>query len=236
MPRRSPDTARPGWDARPVPTAVLAPPRRTGLRWSAQAAGLGAVAGLAAKVADDAGPGWLADLGSYPAAWVLAVALLGWRAPSTRLAALGSALFFAVMSVAYYGWAVLVLGFGLRANAVLLVAWWVLSVTAVPLFAVGVRWAAAHRGVVPGALLAGAAALAVADGTLRQLWLAGTGALPAGFPLHPVQAVAGVVVAVVVAGVLPRHGRTRAVALVLLAPAALVATAGLDVLGSLLPG
>ena len=81
-----------------------------------------------------------------------------------------------------------------------------------------------------------AAALAVADGSLRQLWLAGTGALPEGFPLHPVQAVAGVVVALVVAGVLPAHGRTRAVALVLLAPAAVVATAGLEVLGGLLPG
>ena len=38
---------------------------------------LGVLAGVAAKAADESGLRWAADLGSYPAAWVLAVALLG---------------------------------------------------------------------------------------------------------------------------------------------------------------
>ena len=44
-------------------------------------AGLGLVAGALAEAADESGPRWAADLGSYPAAWVLAVALLGGAAP-----------------------------------------------------------------------------------------------------------------------------------------------------------
>jgi GAF domain-containing protein len=167
---------------------------------------------------------------------VLAVALLARAARSVRVAAATSAVFFTVMSVAYYGWAVGVLGFGLRANLVLLAAWTVLSLTAVPLFAVVVHLATRRRGVLPGTVLAGAAAVALADRTLWQLWLAASGGLPPGTPLHPVQAVAGVVVALVVAGVLPRHGRTRAVALVLLVPAAVLATLGVDLLYGLLPG
>ncbi|KQS66518.1 hypothetical protein [Modestobacter sp. Leaf380] len=189
---------------------------------------------MAAKAADASGVGWLADLGSHPAAWVLAVALLARAAPTGRLAAVGSAVFFAVMSLAYYAFAVVVLGFDLRGQLVLLAAWTVLSLTAVPLFAVVVHLATRHRGVLPGAVLAGAAALALADRTLWELWLAATGDAPG--VLHPVQAVAGVVVALVVAGVLPRHGRTRAVALVLLAPAAVAATWGVDLLYGLLPG
>jgi hypothetical protein len=42
---------------------------------------LGLVAGALAKAADESGSRWAADLGSYPAAWVLAVALLGGAAP-----------------------------------------------------------------------------------------------------------------------------------------------------------
>lgn len=204
-------------------------PRATGR--TALLAGLGLVAGVAAKVADASGVSWLADLGSYPAAWVLAVALVARTAPSTRSAATGSAVFFAVMSTGYYGWAVGVLGFGLRANLVLLAAWGVLSVTAVPAFAAVVREACVRRGVLPGALLAGAASLALAD---RTSWLLVV--RPEGVPLHPVQGVVAAVVALVVAGVLPRHHRTRVVALALLVPAAVLTAAAVDVLYSLLPG
>jgi hypothetical protein len=45
---------------------------------------LGVLAGVTAKAADESGWGWAADLGSYPAAWVLAVALIGGSAPSVR--------------------------------------------------------------------------------------------------------------------------------------------------------
>jgi len=64
-----------------------APPRRrAGLRLLATFAGLGVLAGVAAKAADESGWRWAADLGSYPAAWVLAVAVIGrsaTRAPPT---------------------------------------------------------------------------------------------------------------------------------------------------------
>ena len=61
---------------------------------------LGLVAGALAEAADESGLRWAADLGSYPAAWVLAVALLGRAAWSVPAAAARSAVFFAAMSVA----------------------------------------------------------------------------------------------------------------------------------------
>ena len=183
-------------------------------------AGLGLVAGALAKAADESGLGWAADVGSYPAAWVLAVALLGRAAPTVRAAAARSAVFFAAMSLAYYAWAALVLGFGWNR---LLVAWLVLSATAVPAVAAAVQWAARRPGLLPGVLLAGTAGIVLAGGAV----LGDAGA-------HPVQAVADVAVAGVLAAVLPRHGRTRLWALVLLAPATWLAGRGLDVLAALL--
>ena len=158
-------------------------------------AGLGLVAGALAKAADESGWGWAADLGSFPAVWVLAVALLGRAAPTVRAAVARSAVFFAAMSVAYYAWAALVLGFGWNR---LLVAWLLLSVTAVPAVAAAVQWATRRPGPLPGALLAGAAGIVLAGG-----------AVLADARAHPVQAVADVVVAAVLVTVLPRHGRTR---------------------------
>lgn len=197
----------------------------------------GALTGVLAKAADAGGPAWAADLGSDPAAWVLAVALLGQSAPSVRAAAVRAAVFFAAMSVAYYGWEVTVLGAGPSGRVVALpVAWLVLSATAVPAFAVVVRAACLRRGAASGALLALAAGVAPADGAAWQLWQAATGSLPAGVPLRPVQAAAGVAVALVLTAVLPRHGRTRAVAVVLLVPAAALAAAAVDLLYRALPG
>ncbi|TFV44632.1 hypothetical protein [Blastococcus sp. TF02A-35] len=58
---------------------------------AAAAALAGVLAGVAAKAADESGWQWAADLGTYPAAWVLAVALLGrcarrpgWRPSGVR--------------------------------------------------------------------------------------------------------------------------------------------------------
>jgi hypothetical protein len=183
-------------------------------------AGLGLVAGALAKAADESGSGWAADLGSFPAAWVLAVALLGRAAPTVRAAAARSAVFFAVISVAYYAWAALVLGFGWNR---LLVAWLLLSVTAVPAVAAAVQWATRRPGPLPGALLAGAAGIVLAGG-----------AVLADARAHPVQAVADVVVAAVLVTVLPRHGRTRLWAPALLLPATWLAGRGLAVLAALL--
>lgn len=183
-------------------------------------AGLGLVAGALAKAADESGLRWAADLGSYPAAWVLAVAALGGAAPTVRTAAARAAVFFAAMSVAYYVWAALVLGFGWNS---LLVAWLLLSATAVPAVAAAVQWAARRPGPVPGALLAGTAGIVLAGGAV----LGDAGA-------HPVQAAADVVVAGVLTAVLPRHGRTRLWASALLLPATWPAGRGLDVLAALL--
>ncbi len=181
-------------------------------------AGLGLVAGALAKAADESGLGWAADLGSYPAAWVLAVALLGRAAATVRAAAARSAVSFATMSVAYYAWAALVLGWNR-----LLAAWLLLSVTAVPAVGAAGQWATRRAGPLPGALLAGAAGTVLAGGAV--LADAGT---------HPVQAVADVAVAAVLVAVLPRHGRIRLWALVLLAPTIWLAGRGLDVLAALL--
>jgi hypothetical protein len=134
---------------------------------------LGLLAGIAAKAADESGLAWAADLGSYPALWVLAVALVGRAAPGAPTAALRSALFFAAMSVAYYAWAALVLGFGWNR---LLVAWLLLSVTAVPAVAAAVQWATRRAGPLAGGVLAGAAGIVLAGGAvLRATWLAAAG-------------------------------------------------------------
>ncbi|NEM06450.1 DUF6518 family protein [Geodermatophilus normandii] len=180
----------------------------------------GLLAGVAAKAADESGQAWAADLGSYPAAWVLAVAALGRWAPSARAAAARACVFFAVMSVAYYAWAALVLGFGWNR---LLGAWLVLSATAVPAVAVAVHRATRRDGPLPGALLAGAAGIVL-----------GGGAVLGDAAAHPVQAAADVLVAGALVAVLPRQARTRLWAVVLLAPATWLAARGLDVLQALL--
>lgn len=202
---------------------------RAGLKEPVALAGLallGVVAGIAAKAADESGPTWAADLGSYPAAWVLAVALIGRFAPTLAAAAARAAAFFAAMTVAYYAWAAWVLGFGWSR---LLPVWLVLAATAVAAVAAVVRWASDRPGVLPGALMALVAGIAAADGGLRGLWLWAQGLLPWA-ATRPVQAVAEVVVAVVVAVVLPRNGVTRFWAAVLLVPMAWVAGELLDAL------
>jgi hypothetical protein len=157
---------------------------------------------------------------SYPAAWVLAVALLGRAAPTVCAAAARSAAFFAAMSVAYYAWAALALGFGWNR---LLGAWLLLSATAVPAVAAAVRWATRCPDLLPGAPLAGTAGIVLAGG-----------AVLADATARPVQAVADVAVAAVLVVVLPRDARTRLWAAVLLVPATWLAGRGLAVLAALL--
>jgi hypothetical protein len=189
-------------------------------RWLPGAALTGVLAGVAAKAADESGLTWAADLGSYPAAWVLTVALVGRAAPTPAAAAARSAVFFAAMSVAYYAWAAVVLGFGWNR---LLAAWLLLSATAVPAVAVAVQGATRRPGWFPGALLAGAAGIVLAGGAVL-----GDAAA------HPVQVVVDVLVAGALVTVLPRDGRTRLGALVLLAPATGLAALGLRVLAGFL--
>lgn len=184
------------------------------------AAVAGVLAGIAAKAGDESGWRWAADLGSYPAAWVLVVALIGWTAPSPGAAVVRAGVFFAAMTVAYYGWAALVLDFGWDVR--LLLAWLVLSATAVPLAAAAAHWSTRRCGWWPAALLAMAAGIGVGGGALTE---AGS---------HPVQAVADVLVAAVLVVGLPRDGRTRLAAALLTLPLAWGAAQLLDVLRAVL--
>jgi hypothetical protein len=182
--------------------------------------GLGTTCGVAAKVADESQVRWVGDLGTYPAAWVLALALIGWLAPTPGRAALRAGTFFVAMCLAYYAWASSMMGFPVAYDIWL---WTGLAASAVPVLAAAVRWAGNRQGRLPGLILATVAALAVADGTVWQLWWAwgGNGA-PEGFPLRPFQALTNVTVALVVAGVLPRDHLTRVWAIVLLIPIAII--------------
>jgi hypothetical protein len=188
----------------------------------------GAVAGIAAKAADESSWSWAADLGTYPAAWVLAVALIGRQAPGPLAAAVRAAAFFAVMSAAYYAWAALVLGFGWSR---LLGAWLLVSVTAVPLVAVAVQWATRRPGVLAGAVLAAAAGLVLGGEGVLRLWHWLTDSWQA---LHLVQGVVDVVVALTLTLAFPRQRSTRIWAVVLAVPMAWLAARGLDVFYSVL--
>ena len=199
-------------------TAATRVPTRSWALPLAVAGGL--VAGASAKAADFSGWRWANDLGHYPAAWVLVVALIGWRALSLTAAAVRSAAFFAAMSVAYYAWAALVLDRGWEPR--LLAAWLVLSATAVPVTAAAGHVATRRSGWLPGAMLAMAAGIVLGGGVLAD-----PGA-------HPVQAVVDVVVAVGLVVVLSRDGRTRLWAVALTAPLTWVAAQLLDVLRAVL--
>lgn len=195
-------------------SAVVARPGvRDELRPLLVCAALGLVAGVAAKAADESGWRWAADLGSYPAAWVLAVALIGRFAPTAVLAAARAAVFFAAMTVAYYGWAAWVLDFG--SDRDLVAIWLLLSATAVPAFAVVTWWATRRPGPLAGAMLGLAAGTALLGGAVRRPWA--DGALSAEL-LAPVQVVVEVVVVLVVTLALPRHVSTRIWAAVLVLP------------------
>ena len=175
---------------------------------------LGVVAGIAAKAADESGIGWAADLGTFPAAWVLVVAVIGRSAPAPVPAAVRAAVFFGAMTVAYYAWAAVVLGFGWSPQ---LLPWLLLSSTAVAGAAVAAREGTRRSGALPGALMAMAAGIALAGGSLHRLGQVLAGDLPdvAG---RPVQAAVDVLVAVLLVVVLPRHRDTRLWALVLVVP------------------
>ena len=190
------------------------------------AAVLGAVAGMAAEAADESSWSWAAELGTQPAAWVLAVAVLARTAPSVPAAALRAAAFFAAMTVAYYAWAALVLGFP---TTWLLPAWLVLSVTAVAVTAACVRWAVVRTGPLPGLLLAGVAGVALAGGSVQRLYFAWSEEFPWQF-VHPVQVGAELLTAAVVVAVLPLHRSTRLWAAALLLPAAWAAGQVVDLL------
>lgn len=195
-------------------------------------AGAGVLAGIAAKAGDESGWRWAADLGTYPAAWVLAVAVMGWAAPTPGAAALRAGVFFAAMTLAYYGWAAAVLGFGWQWD--LVVVWLLLSATAVPATGAVVHWATRRAGWRPGALLGVPAGLVLGSGAAREAWRAwGDQALAAVVPARPVQTVVELVTVVVLVAVLPRHRSTRFWAVLWAVPATVLAPHALDLLDRL---
>lgn len=175
----------------------------------------GVLAGVAAKVADESGPTWLGDLGTYLTLWVFATALIGRLAPSRSQAALRAALFFTSLCIGYYAWTGYVLDYPVGVYAA---AWLGVAVTAVPACAALVRHCFPRDGAVPGVLLGAVAALEVGDGAVVQLWWWATGQLPEEFPVRPVRAVAGILAALTIALLFPRRRRTRAWALLSLVP------------------
>jgi hypothetical protein len=193
---------------------------------------LGTTCGIAAKAADESQLHWASNLGNFPAAWVLALALIGWLAPTPGRAALRAGAFFVAVCLAYYAWASSMMGFPVAYDIWL---WTGLAASAVPVLAAAVRWTRDRHGLLPGLILATVAALAVVDGVVWQLWRAWReGGAPEWFPLRPFQALINVTVALVVAGILPRDHRTRLWAIVLLLPSAIIISGLLNDFMSLL--
>lgn len=155
------------------------------------------------------------------------MALLGRCAPTVGTAAGRSVAFFAAMTVAYYAWAAWVLGFGW---SVLLPVRLVLSATAVAVFAAATWWASRNTGLLPGAVIALAAAVPPAGGEFTGLWTLVVESSPGFVPVHPVRGVVDAVVVLALLVVLPCSSRTRLWAVLLVVPATVVAGRLLDVL------
>ncbi len=181
------------------------------------AAVLGGLAGVAAKLTDESGIGWLSDLGTFLAIWVLVIVVIGWKARTVGAAALRAAVFVVGLSLAYYAFSTFVLGFP---GGALVQRWAILAVTAVPLMAAATWWASRRSGPLPAVVLGVIAAIAIADGNVLPFWYAVIGdPLPEEFPYRPIQAAVEIGTALVVAGLVPRDWATRAMALVLVFPA-----------------
>lgn len=205
-------------------------PNQSHWKGVAGATAVGVLGGVAAKAADSGVSDWLSDLANYPAAYVLGLVLISRFAPTAAQAALRSAAFFVSFCLGYYGWAQYGQGFG---GSRYFVIWTALALTAVPSFAVLLWWAARRAGLLPGLVIALAAAIVLADGPVRQVWLRYvTGDLPPNFPVHPSQAVFDIIAAGVIVGLTPQHLRTRVVAVLCIIPMYLLATQAIDALRS----
>ena len=196
--------------------------------------GGGALSGVAAKIADESAITGMADLGTSPTVWVLALALIARLAPTPLHAAIRAAAFFIAMCIGYYVWTSAVLGY--PGSGPLFVGWLALALTIVPAGAALFRRSCDRSAVVAGVVLAGAGGVALADPRVRQLWYAATGELPSDFPLRPIQGLVAIATALVITLWLPRPHATRAWAGALLLPITFVVAAVLDAAGGrLLP-
>ena len=169
--------------------------------------------GVLAKLADLRGS-WFGDAATYPALWVLPIAVAARTSPGRVQTALRSAGFFVPMIVAYYAWAQSVLGYGYTSA---LIFWLVIAAGAVPLIAALVHWGRGGPDVVAGVTAAGLACLAFRGGAVHRLWLAAEGHIP-GASTRPVQAALELLVAAGIVLWLPRTRRGRLWAALALVP------------------
>jgi hypothetical protein len=176
------------------------------------------VVGVLAKLGDLAGS-WWGDAGTYPAVWVIPIALLARTSRSPGQAAVRAAAFFVPMIVAYYAWAQLVLGFGYTPYTVV---WLVIAAAVVPLLTAVVRWGRDGSDALAAGAAAFLAALPFSGGALHRMWLATMGSVPS-FVTRPVQAALEVAVAIGVVLWLPRTRRARLWAALALVPVTWVA-------------
>ena len=214
--------------------SVLVPGRRSIRAALAVITAGGALSGAVAKAADESAIAGLADLGTSPAVWVLALALVS-RFTMTRTdAAIYAAIFFAAMCIGYYAWTAMVLGY--PRSGPLFAGWVAIALTVVPVGAAIIHWSCERSGVLPAAVLAGAGGIALGDQRVIQLWYAAIDQLPSDFPLRPVQALIAITTALIITLGIPRHAATRVWAGAFLLPMTLVAMAAMDAArGRLLP-
>jgi len=177
-------------------------------------AALGVVAGVAAE-AFHRSVGWGAAQGSFTAASVLAVALVGRLAPRGSAAVLRSVVFYAAMSIAVCVSAAELFDVGWNFRQ--LAAWLFLSATVVPALALALWWATQRAGLLPGALVAVPTAFVLAGGAVWWQIEVMTGRQPH-LVDRPVQAAFEAVTALVLLLALPRHASTRVWAVVLAVP------------------
>lgn len=181
---------------------------------------LGAVSGVLAKMADETQVGWLNDLGTYPAIWMLVIVVISVRAPGPPVAAGVATAFFLSLTLGYYAYARLVLGFGSAREELI---WLVAGLTLAPISAALLHWSHSSprwwASVVP-AIYAG---LMLSSGPLRQYVLHFQSALPEQIRLRPVQALVDIAVALTIVALIPSTSRSRRLAIALTIPAVLAA-------------
>ncbi len=184
------------------------------------AAVVGAFSGIGAKAADQSGVGWLNDLGTYPAAWMLIIVLIAWWFRTPLLAAGHSSAFFVAMVMSYYVYARQVLGFGVARDETI---WLVAAVTVAPVAAAALNWASRSdhpaAAVVP-ALYAG---VVLSSGPLRQYIVHIQNPFPAGVRFYPIQAIVELATGAAVIALIPGSRTQRLTAALLSMPAVWVA-------------
>jgi Family of unknown function (DUF6518) len=178
-------------------------------------AGAGSLVGVLAKVADLYGS-WAGDAATYSALWVLPMAIAARTSRGPAQAALNAGGFFVLMTLAYYAWSQVVLGYG---HTPFIFFWLAIAVGVVPLVAALAYWGRNASDVFAGVTAAFLAGLALRGGASQQLLLSFDGHVPMA-STHPVQAGLELLVALCTLLWLPRTWSARLWGVVAIAPMA----------------